>query len=173
MSRDWLPTAGGFGAILLWSTTVALARSLSEQLGPMTAGACAYGVAALAALIHMCISPQMRPQKGLSRRYLIGCGILFVLYMLVIYAAIGLAETRTQVLEVGLLNYLWPSFTILLAPAILGLRPNWRLLPGTVIALSGVILVLTAGSAVSWHSFTSGVLANPLAYSLAFTAAVS
>ncbi len=34
-----LATAGGFGAILLWSTTIAVARSLSEQLGPVTAAA--------------------------------------------------------------------------------------------------------------------------------------
>ena len=35
-------TGGGLAAILLWSATFAFARSLSEQVGPMTAGAAAY-----------------------------------------------------------------------------------------------------------------------------------
>ena len=37
-----LATGGGLGAILLWSATFAVARSLSEQIGPLTAGAAAY-----------------------------------------------------------------------------------------------------------------------------------
>ncbi|MCX5735162.1 MAG: hypothetical protein NTW68_12655, partial [candidate division NC10 bacterium] len=36
----------GFCAILLWSVTVALARSISEQIGPLTAGAAVYLTAA-------------------------------------------------------------------------------------------------------------------------------
>ena len=35
-------TGGGLAAIVLWSTTIAVARSLSEQTGPLTAGACVY-----------------------------------------------------------------------------------------------------------------------------------
>jgi len=37
-----LSTGSGLGAILLWSATFAVARSLSEQVGPLTAGATAY-----------------------------------------------------------------------------------------------------------------------------------
>ncbi|MHC4401180.1 MAG: hypothetical protein ACYTG0_16015 [Planctomycetota bacterium] len=37
-------TMGGFVAIVLWSTTVAFARSLSEQLGALTAAAAVYCV---------------------------------------------------------------------------------------------------------------------------------
>jgi hypothetical protein len=35
-------TGGGLAAIVLWSTTIAVARSLSEQTSPLTAGACVY-----------------------------------------------------------------------------------------------------------------------------------
>ena len=37
-----LSAAGGLAAILLWSTTFALARSLSEQVGPWEAGTAVY-----------------------------------------------------------------------------------------------------------------------------------
>ena len=41
-NRIDLNTGGGLGAILLWSATFAFARSLSEQVGPLTGGAVAY-----------------------------------------------------------------------------------------------------------------------------------
>jgi drug/metabolite transporter (DMT)-like permease len=40
---DW-NTGGGLAVIVLWSTTIAVARSLSERLGPLTAGACVYSI---------------------------------------------------------------------------------------------------------------------------------
>ncbi len=47
------------------------------------------------------------------------------------------------------------------------------LVPGTVLALSGVFLVMTQGTHVSWQSFASLVQSNPAAYSMALGAAVS
>ncbi len=49
-------TMGGFAAIVLWSTTVALARSLSEQLGPLTAAATVYGVSGTIAVIRLLLA---------------------------------------------------------------------------------------------------------------------
>jgi drug/metabolite transporter (DMT)-like permease len=41
------------------------------------------------------------------------------------------------------------------------------------LALFGVVLVLTQGAAVSWNSFATNILRNPLAYGLGLVAAVS
>jgi len=167
-------TAGGFGAILLWSTTIAVARSLSEQLGPVTAAAAVYGVAGAASLARLAGSDAKRRQiRHLPHNYLIGCGALFVAYMLFLYFAIGLAADRQQVLEIGLLNYLWPALTLLLSVAHLRKAATLLLFPGTVLALLGVILVLTHGADVSWRSFVHNVETNPAAYSLGLAAAVA
>jgi drug/metabolite transporter (DMT)-like permease len=167
-------TAGGFGAILLWSTTIAVARSLSEQLGPVTAAAAVYGVAGTVSLARLAGSDAKRRQIGhLPRNYLIGCGTLFVAYMLFLYLAIGLAADRRQVLEIGLLNYLWPALTLLLSVALLRKTATLLLFPGTVLALLGVILVLTHGADVSWRSFVHHVETNPAAYLLGLAAAVA
>ncbi len=171
-TKESLATVGGFVAVLLWSASIALARSLSEQLGPFTTGAVVYGVGALAAIAHVCISRQMGRLVALSRRYIVGCGLLFVLYTLMLYGAIGLAENREQVLAVGLLNYLWPALTLLISPALLGHRATWRLAPGTVLALVGVVLVMTQGSEISWSSLTGNIAEAPIPYSLGFAAAV-
>jgi len=174
MPSSHLATAGGFIAILLWSTTVAVSRSLSEQVGPVTAAAavCSVGgVAAVASLLRC--SRRRRQILRLPVRYLVGCGALFVGYMLLLYLAIGWARSRQEVLEVGLLNYLWPTWTLLLSLVLLGKKANWLLFPGTLLALAGIFLVVTQGELVSWRSFARHFASNPGAYSLAIAAAAA
>jgi drug/metabolite transporter (DMT)-like permease len=169
-----MATAGGFFAILLWSTTIAVARSLSEQLGPVTAAASVYGVAAAVALARLAIRDANRSHiRRLPPNYLIGCGTLFIAYMLCFYLAIGLGADRQQVLEIGLLNYLWPALTLLLSVVLLRKKATLLLVPGTVLALLGVFLVLTHGADLSWRSWVRHIGANPAAYSLGLAAAVA
>jgi drug/metabolite transporter (DMT)-like permease len=169
-----LSTGGGLAALVLWSLTVAVARRLSEQLGPLTAGACVYLIGGA-----FCLVPLIRRRgvlwglvKG-SPRYVFGCGALFVLYTAVLFLAVGSAADRSQVLEVGLVNYLWPTATILLSLWLLNQRAGWLLLPGTVLALAGEFLVITHGDSVSWGSFWGHLQAHPGPYALAFVGAVS
>lgn len=163
------------GAILLWSTTFAFARSLSEQVGPLTAGAAAYLVGgAVVCLVRLRLSGKaLSGLRELPRLYLFGCGSLFVFYTAAIYLAVGLATDREQVLEIALVNYLWPTLTILLSLPLLGKRGSLWLLPGTVLALSGVFLVMTQGAAVSWGALGGHLHRNPAAYLLALAAAVA
>ncbi len=163
----------GLAAILLWSATVALARSISEQVGPVSAGAAVYlGAAGLLGGHLLLKGGSFRSLQGLSGRYVFGCGALFVLYTLTLFLALGLATTRLQTLEVGLLNYLWPALTILFSLVLLGRRARVGLIPGTLLALLGVVLVLTQGTAISWRSFSGNVWSNPVAYGLGASAAV-
>jgi drug/metabolite transporter (DMT)-like permease len=167
-------TLAGLLAILLWSTTVALVRSLAEKVGPLTAAAAVYligGVLCSGYLLKLG-SPIKRIQR-LPCKYLLGCGGLFVLYMFLLFLSIGLATDRCQVLEVGLLNYLWPALTVLFSLLFLNKKANVFLVPGTLFALAGIFLVLTQSSSISWMSFWRNIGSNPIAYSLALTAAIS
>lgn len=140
----------------------------------MTAAAAVYSVSGSIAVVRLLRSREKRQQiNRMKRRYLIGCGIPFLSYMVALFLAIGLASTHQQVLEVGLLNYLWPTLTILLSLIILKRRANLWLVPGTLLALVGIFLVLTQGSHVSWGSIVQNLSANPVAYSLGLVAAVS
>ncbi|MFA5189594.1 MAG: aromatic amino acid DMT transporter YddG [Verrucomicrobiia bacterium] len=167
-------TAGGLAAIVLWSTTFAFARSLSERVGPLTAGACAYLIGGFFCLVRLWWSGKTAGHRlNLSPRYLLGCGSLFVVYTAAIYLAVGLAKDREQVLEVALVNYLWPALTILFSLPLLGRKASVWLLPGTALALGGVLLVMTQGTHTTWQSFGRHVQDNPAAYGLALLAAVS
>ena len=169
-----LSTGGGLGAILLWSATFAFARSLSEQVGPLTAGAAAYLIGGC-----LCLARLAWSRKGITellklpRLYLLGCGSLFVFYTAAIYLAVGLAKDREQLLEVALVNYLWPALTVLCSLLLLKKRASLWLVPGTALALTGVFLVMTQGAHVSWVSWREHLQNNPAAYALALTAAIS
>ena len=173
-ARFNLNTGGGLLAIVLWSSTIAVARSLSEQLGPLTAGAAVYLIAGALCLAHLARSKTSIAQLlRLPGKYLLGCGILFAVCNVSLFLAVGQARDRAQVLEIGLINYLWPAATILLSVPLLNKRANLWLLPGTALALAGVFLVMTQGARVSWHAFAGHLRSNPMAYALALAAAVT
>lgn len=167
-------TVLGLGAIVLWSTAVALARSIAEQIGALRAGAAVYLVAAAFLGLHLFVKERSVAHFArLPRRYVLGCGALFVLYTVALYVALGLATNHSQTLEIGLLNYLWPTLTIVFALAILGQRARLGLIPGTLLALAGVFFVLTQSTAVTWASCVANVQRSPIAYGLATFAAVA
>jgi drug/metabolite transporter (DMT)-like permease len=168
-------TVAGLGAILIWSTSVPLVRSISEQVGPLAGAAAVHllgGIFSFSFFLYR-TKGSLLPLRRLPGKYLLGCGALFVLYMLALYMAVGLAADRHQVLEVGLLNYLWPALTILFSLLLLDKKSKAGLIPGTLLALWGVFLVLTAGQSISLASVAGNVAGNPAAYALGLAAAVS
>jgi drug/metabolite transporter (DMT)-like permease len=164
----------GLLAILLWSSTVALARSMSEQVGPLTAGASVFMTGGLVLAVSLSFEKgSFGRLRSLPRAYLLGCGSLFLAYTAALFLALGLATGRRQAIEVGLVNYLWPTLTILFSLVILSKRAHFGLIPGTLLALLGVVLVLTQDGSVSWQSLSTNIAGNPIAYVLGLAAAIS
>lgn len=174
-SKTYLATAGGLLAIILWSGTFALARSLSEKLGSLTAGTAVYIAGTLFCAVPIAFSRTKAgmPRPTQSPKYLLGCGALFGLYTLVIYLAVGLAKDRLQLLEVALINYLWPAGTVLLSLALLNQRASLMIWPATAMALSGIFLVMTQGADLSWSTVRNHIAESPAVFGLALTGAVS
>ena len=165
----------GIAAILLWSTTVALVRALSEQVGPLTAATAGYLIGGVFCLVRRYWQNKSAASIiAQPRAHLISCGCLFVLNNAATCLAIGLATTRNQAVEVGLINSLWPAFTVLFAIPILRKRGNYVLLGfGTLLALVGSSFSLTHATSVSLRSFWENYTGNVLAYTLALVAAVT
>jgi drug/metabolite transporter (DMT)-like permease len=122
---------------------------------------------------------QWRKERGLgflkrsSRKYLLGCGVIFVANVVSLELAIGLATSRTQTIVAGLINYLWPAFSLVLAPVFLKkkVRPLF-LVVGLALALGGMYLASTQGQVLN----PGEVLSQPgtlVVYSLALLAAVT
>ena len=157
----------GFGAILLWSISVAFIRSVAESFGAAGGAALAYSLAALLLLARS----RSLNLKDLSPIYLFGGGGLFVAYNLLFSQAVGLSSDGQQAIEVALINYLWPCFIILLAVPMVGLRPNWLIVPGLALSFFGVCWCLSEGK-LDIATFSANVQKNPLPFILASVGAV-
>ncbi len=168
---ETVATLQGLAAIGLWSLTFGLARSASERLGPLTAGAAVYGIAGGFVLAVRLLARGKREGNGFrpDPRATLLCGSLFTGYMLALYWAVGHAVSHVQVLEVGLLNYLWPVLTLLGTVFFLGHFGRRRILAtGTLFALGGITLALAPAGGVPFAS----AIEAPLPLLLGFGAAV-
>ncbi|KAA3634837.1 MAG: EamA family transporter, partial [Bacteroidetes bacterium] len=154
----------GLAAVLLWSATVALVRSISEQIGPVAAGAAVYLVGGIISTSYMLLAKNpFSAKRKFPIRYFLSTGSLFLIYTVSLFLAVGLAKTRIEAIELGLVNYLWPGLTILLSLGLLSQRSNIWIVPGTLLAFAGIFLVITAGTDFTWSAFISHIKGNPLA----------
>ena len=174
VSQENLNTIFGILAILFWGTTIAFSRSLTEQLGPLTAASWIYLLSGIWSCIYMISKPGgIKKTFQLPILYLIGCGALFVFYMVCLYLAVGLAFSREQVIEVSIINYLWPGLTLVFSLPILHKKAKITLIPGVVLAFSGFYLATVNSGMFSWEIFKGNFQVNYFPYLLAFVAAVS
>lgn len=161
-------TACGLVAILLWSTAAGLIRSVSELFGPLGGAALIYTLGAVLLVLFL-----GRPRvRATSWFYLIVGSALFVAYELCLSLALGYASTRNQAIELGVVNYLWPCLTVLLAIVMNGQKARWLILPGTALALFGIVWVVS-GEGLALATLVANVSSNPLSYSLALGCAVT
>ena len=160
-------TSIGFAAIILWSTMVGLIRGVSEGLGPVGGAAMIYSLSGLL-LIFTVGFPNLRQ---VPRRYLLAGSVLFVSYEICLALSLGFAATRQQAIEVGMVNYLWPSLTILFAILFNGQRSRWLVIPGLLLALLGVSWVLGGEHGLNLDEIINNVISSPLSYFLAFIGA--
>lgn len=146
---------------------VGLMRSVSEGLGPVGGAALVFTFSGLL-LIFTVGFPNLRL---IPRRYLLAGSALFVSYEICLALALGYAVNRQQAIEVGMVNYLWPSLTILFAMAFNGQKSRWPVLPGILLSLAGVVWVLGGERGLNIDEIISNVRSGPLSYLLAFTGA--
>ncbi|ANH68964.1 aromatic amino acid DMT transporter YddG [Mitsuaria sp. 7] len=156
----------GLVAILFWSTSVGVTRSTIEFLGRTGAPAVLFTVSALLLL------PTRTSLRELPRRYLWLGAALFVGYELCFVLALGFARTRHEAIEVGMVNYLWPSLTVLCSAIADRKRLNALMLAGLGLAFIGVITASSPAEGLSLSRFFHNAASNPLSYGLAFIGAI-
>ncbi|MDQ8032042.1 MAG: aromatic amino acid DMT transporter YddG [Bordetella sp.] len=157
----------GLCAVLCWSAMVGLMRSVTEALGAAGGGAMLFTTSAvLVTLVRGW--PRLR---GFHPVYLVVGGALFVAYEVCLALSIGYAHTRAQSLELGMINYLWPCLTLVLAVLCGQAHARWWMWPGALLSLAGIVWVLNGDGSASITRFVSNLQDNPVAYTLAFIAA--
>lgn len=161
-------TLTGLVAVLLWSSIVGLIRGVSENLGATGGAAMIYTVGAFFLLISVGF-----PKLGaFPRRYLAWGGLLFVSYELCLSLSIGYAHNGRQAIEVGMVNYLWPTFTMVSAILFNKHRANLLIVPGFLLSMIGICWVLGGANGFDPAEMAANIRDNPLSYGLAFLGAV-
>lgn len=158
----------GVISILLWSTIVGLVRSASESFGAVGGAALIYSFGTVILILFMGL-PKIHIYP---KRYLFWGTLLFVSYEICFVLALGLADDRQQAIELGMVNYLWPSFTIALAVFFNRQRFTWLLGVGLALAFGGLIWVISGDKPISVDAILTNVKSNPLSYVLAFAGAI-
>jgi len=109
--------------------------------------------------------------KKFPPKYLIVGGSFFIAYEISLALALGLAESRRQVIEVSLINYLWPCLAAALAVCFGRQRAGWPLLPGLLMSMLGITWILNGSDGFSLIGLYENIRGNPVPYGLAVAAA--
>lgn len=158
----------GLIAILLWSAIVGLIKNVSEGFGPVGGAALIYSASAF--LLLLCVGfPKLRT---FPRSYLIIGSVLFVCYELCLSLSLGFTHSGRQAIEVGMVNYLWPSITIVLAVIVNRQKTSPLIIPGVLLAVAGICRVLGGDQFFSLSEIANNVRDNPLSYGLALSGAI-
>ena len=160
-------------AIVLWATNSAATVKLVGKLGPLTALMLVNG---LAGLVLAVLGDLRQRRVGACLRVgwrfgLIG-GACFVGYQFLFFLAFAWAPPGLT-LPLNLVNYLWPSLTVVLA--LLVARAAYRVRPGLLvlgllIGLGGVVVTLVGNAAAP--GLSAAFLSCPGAFVAMFAAAI-
>lgn len=161
----------GLVAVLLWSAIVGLIRSVSEHFGATGGAALMYSLASVFLLLTVG-GARPRQLRSFPRQYLVWGSLLFVVYELCLSLSIGYANTAQQAIEVGMVNYLWPTFTIVAAILFNRQRSNFLIVPGFLLSIVGICWVLGGEQGFDIGGMLHNVRDNPLSYGLAFAGAL-
>lgn len=153
----------GLTAIFLWSLIVALIKEVSNYFGPIGGAALIYSLAS----IFLLISFGWTNLKDFPVKYLIGGSILFVSYEICLSLSIGYSTNNKQAIEIGMVNYLWPTATILFSIIFNKQKANFLIIPGVCLSIIGICLVLSGDKGFSFKDMLFNLKDNPFSYSLA------
>ncbi|NUZ11140.1 aromatic amino acid DMT transporter YddG [Pseudoalteromonas sp. McH1-7] len=169
MQAQYKFTVFGILAVLVWSAVLHVMRIVSEDFGAIGGATLIYSVAAIFLVLFLGF-PKM---KSYPKSYVIFGGVLFVAYELCLSLSLGFANSRTQSAQVLIVNYLWPLFTILGAIISRSNSANTVLLfCGSILAFTGVYMVVSGDTSLSIESLVSSIVSNPMAFGLAFGGAI-
>ena len=160
-------TSIGLLSVILWSANVALIRTVTQSLGPIGGAAMLYSASAVLLLATFGF-PKL---STFPRKYLYIASVLFCVYEICFSLSLGFATSGRQTLELGMVNYLWPSLTIAMAIFFNGQKASILIVPGMAFAILGIGLVLGGDGGFSVAEMGRNILVNPLSYFLAFMGA--
>lgn len=162
-------TLVGLLAPVCWGMSVGLIRSLEEVFGMAQGLTICYVIGMLFTLFVFGI-PHL---SKYSKKYLFLGVPLSVICSLCFTFSLQFSAGGRQTLEVGMVNYLWPSLTVICAVLFNHQKARWYVAVGFLFTLAGLGLVLAGGHGFHPLEIAGHIAENPIAYGLAALGAVA
>ena len=150
-------------AVLMWSTTAALVKSLLMEIPTYEA----LFVSSLAGALFLIVMQLVRGGGRVFRAYdvrgyaaMAGLGFLGIFLYSGLYYY-GLSQLTSQ--EACILNFLWPMMIVLFAALLLGERITVRTAAALLLSFSGVVVLTLAGEGHAEGNAVMGMIACILA----------
>ncbi len=165
-------TFAGVIACLIWSAAILVMNLLGTAFGSLYAAGLELAIAGVLLAFSAWMRGDLRRIGMHSHLCHLVCGVFWLLNVTLSWIAVALVHSKGELLVTGLLNYLWPSLTLLLAIPILKKQANWWLMPGMAAVIIGIV---TGKVATAPEGATQDALMhlNPWAYSFAVLDAIA
>ena len=158
----------GLIAPFMWGASVSLVRTIAENFG-IAQGQCLLYIVAATALFFLIGFPKFdRIPWQYKTIGLATANLSSITFCLSLYFSNG----GTQTMEVGMVNYLWPTLTIVFAILFNGQKARWWIAPGALLSFCGIYWILGNGH-IAVDAFIEHIKINPISYFLALMAAVT
>lgn len=158
----------GLIAPVMWGTSVSLIRTIAENFGIAQGQFLLYIVAATALFFIVGVPKFDRIPWQYKTIGLATANLSSICFCLSLYFSDG----GTQTMEVGMVNYLWPTITIVFAILFNGQKARWWIAPGAILSFCGIYWILGNGQ-VAIDSFVEHIKLNPVSYILALGSALT
>lgn len=168
MTKSAKATCFGFVAILLWSSIIGLIKEVTTAFGAIGGSALMYSLA----FLFLLLSGAWVPFKKFPKKYLLIGGLLMIFYEFCLSLSIGYSQNSRQAIEIGMVNYLWPTFTMVGTIIFHTKKTNWFIVPGVLLSMLGIVWVLGGDEGLDLQQMLNNVRQNPLSYGLAFIGAM-
>ena len=156
----------GLISILIWSTSSAVIRTLSEQMGIFTSGLITGLLSGLFGVALGCKTGEIKRLHKAPKSFWAVCLPAYLIYRISAMLSICTAATRQQVIATGLLRDLWPVTTMVFFLILYQAKADWRLILCITLSCFGAIIAnadfqtLCSGTSSSLPSSLFAVLSS-------------
>ncbi|HIU37106.1 MAG TPA: aromatic amino acid DMT transporter YddG [Candidatus Aphodousia faecigallinarum] len=158
----------GLVAPLMWGASVSLIRTIAENFGIAQGQCLLYIVAAIALFFIIGLPKFDRIPWQYKTIGLVTANLSSITFCL----SLNYSNGGTQTMEVGMVNYLWPTLTIVFAILFNGQKARWWIAPGAILSFCGIYWILANGQ-IAIDAFIDHIKINPISYFLALMAAIT
>ncbi len=141
-------TLMGLVGVLIWGMSNAFGRSLAETYGNFSSNGLNNLGAGVLSTVTQIKRSGIKSYKKAPLSYWLICGPLYIIYRLSTNLAIGIAETREQVVTSGLIRLMWPLMTLVVA--VIMFRDENRVSPwfpvSVTVCFIGILIANADGS---------------------------